>query len=345
MSSGTCIYCKLQGKPFHREHVMPQAFGTFEPGSPVLSDCVCADCNNYFGRTLELALSRDSVEALLRLRYGVKPASKANQLPYKKLELKVGEPGPWLGATVVLEADSTGKGIEPIPVPQVAFKWKSESEWAWLLEKEMDANRLASYVGAPTGTLDIRVCGPSPVDHARLVEKLKQSGIKFVQQGKLAQPLAADGTVQIEIAAQVDATIFRAIAKIAFNYVAYVHGAAFALRSDFDDLRNYIRYGTAPAWAPVVKPFKNPILANDLPQMRQTNGHLITFNWNIEQMGLLAQVSLFNSVTYHVLFCPKYSGIWSEDMRTGHHFDIESRTVSPLTSISLFPFALKAARA
>ena len=81
---------------------MPQALGTFEPESLVLNDCVCSDCNNYLGRTLEFALSRDSMEAVLRFRYGIKPASEAKELPYKKLELKVGQPGPWLGATVVL---------------------------------------------------------------------------------------------------------------------------------------------------------------------------------------------------------------------------------------------------
>jgi hypothetical protein len=148
MSSRTCIYCKSQNRPFNREHVMPQAFGTFEPQSLVLNDCVCSDCNNYFGRTLEFSLSRDSMEAVLRLRYGMKPATEAKELPYKKLELKVGQPGPWLGATLVLEADATGKGIEPVPMPQVAFKWKSESEWVWFLDRGMDMSRLAPYKGA-----------------------------------------------------------------------------------------------------------------------------------------------------------------------------------------------------
>lgn len=339
MSSHTCIYCKAHDKPFHREHVMPQAFGTFEPESPVLNDCVCSDCNNYFGRTLEFALSRDSMEAVLRFRYGIKPASEANELPYKKLELKVGQPGPWHGATVVLEADGTGQSVEPVPVPQVAFKWKGESEWAWFLEREMDATRLAPYKGAQ-GKVEIRIFGPTPDDHNRLVEKLKELDIKFVKQGSLKEPIAKDGTVGIQIAAQVDATIFRAIAKIAFNYVAYAQGASFVLRSDFDDLRNYIRYGTHPTWAPVVKPFKKPILADDLPHFRQTNGHLITFNWNYRQKGLVAQVSLFNTITYHVLFCPDFSGLWHDDMRRGHHFDIESRTVSPLTSTPFVPFVL-----
>jgi HNH endonuclease len=342
MSGHTCIYCKSQENAFDREHVMPEAFGTFEPESLILYDTVCKPCNGHFGRGLELALSRDSMEAVLRLRYGIKPASEAKKLPYRRLELKVGQPGPWLGATVVLEPDRTGEGIEPVPVPQVAFRWKTESEWTWFLERELgDTWRLAPYRGAPLGTLEIRILGPSSSDHARLVEKLKEAGIKFTQQRLLEQPMTEDGTIQLQIAAQVDDTIFRAIAKIAFNYAAYVHGPGFVLRSDFDDARNYIRYGTHPRWTPVVRPFKAPILTDDLPHFRQTNGHLITFDWNYKQTGLVAQISLFNAITYRVLLCPRYSGLWRGNVRRGHHFDIESRVISPLTCISFGPILIQ----
>lgn len=190
----------------------------------------------------------------------------------------------------------------------------------------------------PPGTLEIRVMGPSQNDHIRLVEKLKKLDIKFVQQGVLDQPITVDGSVRVEIASQVDATIYRAIAKIAFNYVAHQHGAEFVLWPDFDDVRNYIRYGTEPSWAPVVIPVRKPILFDDSPRSRQTNGHLITVDWNAARTGLLAQVSLFNTITYRVVLCPYYSGIWHDGLRTGHHFDIEDRTVTPLNSASLgFP--------
>lgn len=341
MDEHTCIYCKSQENTFDRDHVMPEAFGTFEPNSAVLHDTVCMPCNGYFGRSLELVLSRDSLEALLRLRYGIRPPSHAKHLPYKKLELKVSQPGPWQGAIVVLDADRTGEAMLPVLVPQVAFRWKSQSDWTWFLERELvDSERIAPYKGSHSGALEIRILVPRASDHVRLVEKLKEFGIKFVKHSVMEQPMTEDGGIQLQIAAQVDDTIFRAIAKIAFNYVAWVHGAAFALRSDFDDVRNYIRYGTRPWWTPVVRPFKTPILTDDLPHFRQTNGHLVTVNWNYKQTGLVGQVSLFNTVTYHVLLCFSYSGIWREDIRSGHQFDIESRTVSPLSSTSLVPTAI-----
>lgn len=330
-----CIYCGSIDNPFDRDHVMPQAFGTFEPASLILYETVCEPCNNYFGRTLEQALSRDTFEALLRLRHGIKPASEAKGQSYRRVEMKVGQPGPWLGVTVVLETDNTGKGIEPVPVPQVAFKWKGGTEWSFFLEKQLeDVTLMSPYRGAREGMLEIRVMAPSEADNSRLVEKLKALDIRFVQQGVLEQPIADDGAVRVEIASQLDATIFRGIAKIGFNYVAHQHGTEFVLRSDFDDTRNYIRYGTEPSWGSVVKPFRKPILFDDNPRFRQTNGHLITFDWNAAKTGLVSQVSLFNSITYHVAICPYYSGIWHDGIRRGHHFDIQDRSITPLGSAS-----------
>lgn len=50
-----CIYCLNDRPPsaFNVEHVVPCAFGTFEQNLTL--DCVCQDCNSYFGRTIELA--------------------------------------------------------------------------------------------------------------------------------------------------------------------------------------------------------------------------------------------------------------------------------------------------
>jgi hypothetical protein len=333
-----CIYCLSQDNPFDREHVIPQAFGNFEPTSFILYDAVCKPCNSYFGKTLDFALSRDSTEALLRFRYGVKAPSEANQLPYHRIELKVGESGPWLGATVVLDTDCAGTGIEPVPVPQVAFRWKDASDWVFLLERDIDdPGKVAAYVEAPPGSVEMRLMGPTLDDQDRLVAKLSNLSIRFVQQGTFEAPIATDGKVQVKIAAKVDATIFRAIAKIAFNYAAHQHGIDFVLRSDFDDVRNYIRMGTVPPWEVVVQPTYEPILFDDSRNLRQTFGHLITFDWNLGNTGLLAQVSLFNSMTYRVAICPVYSGIWHNGIRRGHHFDIGDKKITPLAASSSKP--------
>jgi hypothetical protein len=332
-----CIYCRRGNQEFDREHVIPQAFGNFEPHSLILYDAVCKECNNFFGRTLDFALSRDSVEALLRLRYGTKPASEAEDLPYRKLELKIGQSGPWFGATVVMEPDATGQAVEPVPVPQVAFRWKGSLDWNFVVERGLKADVLEKYAKPVPNTLEIRVMGPTAADRERILEILKSVGIDFRPEGTLIKPVTDDGKVLVDIAAAVDQTIFRAIAKIAFNYAAHQHGSNFVLRSDFDDVRDYVRYGTAPRWTrytPVVLPFHKPILYDDHPLLRQTNGHLITFDWNNGRTGFLSQVSLFNTITYHIAICAEFKGIWRDDYYRGHHFNIEDRTIAPLTRVS-----------
>jgi hypothetical protein len=334
------MYCRRSEQEFDREHVIPEAFGTFEPVSFILYGGVCKGCNNYFGRNLDIALSRDSAEAILRFRYGTKRAKEAGDLPYKKLELKIAQPGPWFGATVVLEPDSTGKAVEPVPVPQVAFRWKGSQDWTFFVERELEPAVLTQYVNPIPGTLEIRIMGPSVEDRDRMLKEITSAGIKFRQEGSLERPVTEDGRVLLEISSAVDQTIFRAIAKIAFNYVAHQHGVDFVLRSDFDDIRDYIRHGTAPRWSarlPVVFPVSNPILFDDARQARQTNGHLVTFDWQAGQMGFYAQVSLFNTITYRVRICPFYRGLWHSDFRRGHHFNVEDRTIEPLFSSSLVP--------
>jgi hypothetical protein len=48
-------------------------------------------------------------------------------------------------------------------------------------------------------------------------------------------------------------------------------------------------------------------------------------------------VSLFNNLTYKVVLCRGYSGIWS-DIAFGHLFEIKSRVVSPLLTSSRLVF-------
>jgi HNH endonuclease len=330
----TCIYCKSQTNPFNREHVIPEAFGTFHPNWH-LFDCVCEQCNQYFGNTIEPILTRDSPEALLRLEYGLKPPSKVQDLHYNRVTLKVNEPGVWFGARFEFVPDAIGQKIIPRPLSQVALRKKSEADFVWLLEDEITTEAVARFKGAAPGDIEIKVLSASAKDTQRLIDRLNDVGINFRKGPPIVEALAVDGSLDAAVASIMDSSIFRAISKIAFNYATYLHKPEFVLQPDFDDLRNYIRYGTTPKWAPVVRPSADSILADEPRGYQHTHGHLITFDWDRGDHGLIAQVSLFNSVNYRVRFCPRYSGCWRGDLTTGHLFDAESRTISPLRTTSL----------
>ena len=67
---------------------------------------------------LKLRLSIRSVH------YDVSRAGdEAGDLAYRKIELKIDQPGPRYGATVVLNQDGTRNAVQPLPVPPVAFRW------------------------------------------------------------------------------------------------------------------------------------------------------------------------------------------------------------------------------
>jgi hypothetical protein len=334
-STPVCIYCKKQNVPFDREHVIPEAFGTFE-NNFVLHDAVCLGCNKYFGDKLDLILSRDSGEGLLRLRYDVKPLSEAKGLRNTRVRVKVNVAGPWYGAQIILKSDPTGAKLESELLPQVGFRNQgaSGSDFVWFLEKELVQD--AKFDEYRTGA-EIKMVGPSKDSVNSLMRKLAELQIPFKEKGSIEPPITDNGQVEAVALYQIDQVILRAVAKIAFNYMAFTQGAKFALRSDFDDFRNYVRFAKEPDWKPAVIPTSGTILYDDSFSWRQTIGHLITFGWNRNNRGLLVQVSLFNSITYHVLLCPSFSLIWFP-LSSGHHFDVDSRTISKLGSASAITF-------
>ena len=323
-----CIYCGTAGELFPRDHVIPEAFGRFENNFTL--GCVCGDCNSYFGRELELFLARDSGEALLRLRYGVKRVSEAQNLRNTRIKMTVNVAGPWYGAQVVLIADETVTKLTCEQLPQVGFRRDSRESFHWFTEDQLsDPATFAQY----RESTEINIVGPSEDAVTRLGEKLRELGMPFKKTGVLGQPRSEGGQIETKVLSQIDQIILRGVAMVAFNYAAYVQGETFLLHSDFNDFRRFVRLGEEPHWKPAVFPSTKPILYDDSHRWRQTNGHLVTLGWNKHNRGILAQVSLFNYITYHVLLCPARSGLW-HSLSIGHHFEIESQTISELGSAS-----------
>jgi len=141
-------------------------------------------------------------------------------------------------------------------------------------------------------------------------------------------PVSGPDSSMHEIQYRIDPIIRRCVAKITFNYMAYMAGAHFVYHPDFNVTRSFIRYGDSPSY-PLVVPTQDPVLASESPRWRGTNNHLITVNWSPLGRSVVGQVSLFNEVTYKVSLARDFSGLWL-DIRTGHCFDIKKRRVRPL---------------
>lgn len=130
-------------------------------------------------------------------------------------------------------------------MPQVGFKNDGDTDWKWVSESALTDSIVDPY--RKSAAL-IEIIGPSQADIDRLTAKLNTLGINFNCKGPLPQPTGEDGTMLTKLASKVEDRILRAIGKIPGNYVAYIHGAAFFLRPDFDDCRNWVRDGTPPPW-------------------------------------------------------------------------------------------------
>jgi len=335
-SPPTCIYCRATTHPFTREHAINEAFGTFKMDSAndfVLKDIVCQQCNQCFGDTIDLVLGRDSAEAILRYKFGLKSPARAHELKYKRVALKFRVEGPFEGAYVEFGSDVGGMNLVPTFPAQIGLRWKVSGKTKWLLESQISGEALAEYRNAQPGSLEMLILGPSEMDRKRVENRVRAVGVPITNKRDIVGRTQTNDQILTEISTQLDADILRALAKIAFNYVACVDGADFILRCDFDELRNYIRHGTAPRM-PLVVLAQGGILTGEPSGLKFTDGHLIAFEWNKTERGLVARVSLFNHTKYHVLFCTDYSGIWSNELVSGHHFDVETGEISPLFSAS-----------
>lgn len=324
MSEVICIYCRKNGTaPFPKEHVVPRAFGRFRDNLTL--DCVCDGCNSFFDRELELFLTPDSVEALLRVRYGLKTKSGRRKLGKSRLVVRVISPGDWYGARIVGERDEAGSAITGEPLPQVAFRKFGETEWKWFLEEELDQTKEWERYRTEAET---KIVGKPDAIVQRLMDKLIQLGIVFKKRGTFEKH---GGQVEVFAEAMLDDIIFRGVAKIALNFLAHLKGVDFVLRSDFDPIRNFVRWGTKPQQPPVVVT-KFPILRGDDAFYRQTNGHVIVLDWDKLNTGIVCLISLFNHLTYHVVLCAEYSGLW-HPLGGGRHFDVQTMTISEVRGI------------
>jgi hypothetical protein len=293
---------------------MSQALGTFEHNWTL--DCVCDECNKYFADNLELALGRDSREALFRIELGLKSATGASQLLNRRIKTSLQDPGQSHGIRVVMMSSDDGGGMVPVPVPQVGFRTPGK-EWHFLIERELTPEHLRPFQGASPVAIRIHGVGQ---DCERLRQKLADLGIEFSETHRaLDQPITEQRTIAVLYDINNDETIVRAACKIGFNYAAKVLGCAAVRASGFDSARRFVRYGEAPVRIATAQ--QASVLVG--PGAQSTRIHACGLGW--DRGYLVVVVSLFNEVTYGLRLCEAGR---TEFTSTQHFFDPWTRTIS-----------------
>lgn len=331
-----CIYCLHEKSAdcfLNRDHVIPQCFGRFTPDNLVLRNAVCDECNQYFGDKIELYLGRDTIEGVERYKHGIRPGK---QPKHKRLTFKIAE-GDLAGIIVTPRYSGNSEIIDIEPVLQAGIINQAGDKFDYYEPDDIpDAERLERQ-GRNLKGLRFDFITKNDDELNSLIEKLKEKGykdIKLEQSREWPECVRKRNSTLVAGEIRIDRIIYRGLSKIAFNYLCYIKGVDFVLSEDFNPVREFIRFdrGNHDQFFFVNQP---PILENDRRFFRlgikETRGHLIVIEWH----GLALQVRLspFNINTYLVRLCNNFHGVWTP-IKNGHHFDVESRTINPLFSVS-----------
>jgi len=307
-----CIYCKATGVPFNTEHVIPQAFGSYGADTMVLNEAVCKECNSKLGKEVDQILSRDSFEALMRMNY-VERRNRPNErfvsrriwqfLPDEE------EFGLLRGARMQIDWKTYTHSL----CDQIIIRDQSGQTHTFLADEFKNCDTLPPPTSQPGG---VRVVGWNHSAICELIAMARNRGIAIPDCAPLQPPpavLAPDAKLLIE--GRIEVPTWRAIAKIAFNYLAHQEGSSYVRGELFDPIRDFIR-GIRCEYA-LVRVSKNRMLRSETGDKKYFEGHLVAY----QTIGrrLMGKVSLYNEITYDVILCSDTGLLYS--LRSGHAFD------------------------
>lgn len=323
----TCIYC-LEDKiffsrkkdrhnsDFNREHVVHAALVPKVQNVATLIGRVCISCNQYFGDTIDSELTRGGYEGFQRFELGLKNTTELHE--FRERQLKFGAFVP--GSNELFEArtrlyDQNGKvgtTVEPCVLihsgrqgQKIVINHEDLHKIQQLiLEEELDLSKMTFVTN---GSLD---------EERRLVRILEFHGVTVIGSVSNNTP----SPVLVHSYAPSHETI-RGIAKIAFNYLAFLcekKNPELVLFSEFDEIRRFIRYGINPPYHPVemvyggqIKGFSNGHSAC-LKQVQEENQSLV-----------VVTVSLFNGFTYGVALSRQKTAKTLENQ--AHYWDLTKK--------------------
>jgi hypothetical protein len=313
-----CIYCMVNKKACkfsNREHVIPQAFGKFSPNNLILNKknkstkYVCNTCNAKFGDHIDRWLAKDTYEGyILRNKY-LNGMFSPNR---KRLSLVVAE-GNYKG----LHVELTGNIVKPLP--QIGLQ-NHNGTWDYFLLNKIYSIKKENYILAGNC---LRAFFLSNDEAKEIFNKI---GVNYLQKGILPAP--TDKTILCEIESTVDKVVYRAIAKIAFNYFSFFNFKKILLSSNFDNIRKFILIGDINIH---IKVDNKPILFDENRYGRL--GHIVTLEIN-DYGKIISKVSLFNQLTFTVFLGESY-GLVKLKTEFGHFFDITSKIIIDIQSTSL----------
>lgn len=242
MNQWPCIYCRRLDVPRTREHVLQAAFGA----SATLPTEVCADCNDAFS-----SIDKSFVEAAQFYHLGDKMLR-----------------GLGLGRAVLEDGTSVNARLRPDDngeFPPQLYE-AGPTVWKFLGHREADLHQMLAELAKPT-TLQVKSEVVANADGVPRLAILRSAPRIYLVQGtdgdvverfaakvrsegmrpqSTAEPMERSSNRNPEITYRTSLLLepfCRAMAKVALNFVCHRLGPEVALRSEFDGVRRYARYG------------------------------------------------------------------------------------------------------
>jgi hypothetical protein len=293
---------------FNRDHVIPQAFGLFE-GNFVLT-CVCAECNKFFGDTVELKLARDSLEAHDRVLVGLTDATEYKALGRRSTTyVEFGTDSPAPGAAGYLVAPKEGDKLGVTLKPRVGFALKLGGPFHWWPLTGLPTKEDLEAKGFRRGEV-IYMQTQGEASTEEFGAALTAKGFSFSFESESLPP---NRPAQIEIVFNLARPEFQALTKIALNYVAAVVGPEVARRAVFDDVRRFARYDEG----------RNPVTPPPRMAREPARCHYVSVQ-NVDG-AVVAHVSLLMRNRYYTIVLTSEGFVGG--ISSAHFFNLDTREV------------------
>lgn len=311
-----CIYCKEPfASPPPDEHVFPHAFGC--PDTFVL-DCVCNSCNSTLNSSIDQHLIKDSVEATLRnklmtprlrSRKHRKREEKKGKSTYRPRRRKFSVIGETYGRYQECIMDTNPDDPATLVlVPQLVLTDEKGNRHHFTKSMLERSETREQAMKLPRNRWEVFA---EKADSEEFMRWLLEEGImnSMVPEGFDDPPEGAfrnDALAYARIHAEVDATIQRALVKIAFNYLAKTRGWEVALDPAFDEVRHFITTGEGGSF---IKFMADPHIDSKLmPGSQFYHGFQIRYDWP-ERYCVRARIVLFSELGYQIKLSNNFRGI------------------------------------
>jgi len=325
--NSTCIYCKETKvtSDFSREHVLPEAFGQFK-GTLVLHDAVCRECNQYFGNTLDNILARGSMQGAIRYFRGVRPLKKFSDVDRERVKLSARAPGQENLRQAEFVETPEGEGLTF--TPGITYQSISSNKEQFVSLEELEGSNWNE-----SDDIDHEQLVILSYNDARILERIKGALAKLKLRVEILDTIDETAVGQrilvVVDAVKEDILIYRAIAKIAFNYLAYTMSRDFALQPIFDRIRTFIHEDSETTT--MVKRISPMKIFGDREEAARRRGHILGIELAADNATIRGFVEFFGVMTYEVTL-GKFGQI-AIPISAGHYFDVTSKQVIQMDAI------------